>query len=216
MITVQLVDWGPWPRTSSFRIWSTYLINPCQKNHGTSECAPCDSKHFLDHKNRESECFPCSVCRDDQEEVVTCSGTTDHCPDSKVIRKCNATTDTVCDTFDSKPALSDCPCFCFPKALNIVVIIAAIITIIAAVIMVINKIIYRYCKRDRSALNNDTGINSGSGNTSKSLLCSQDISSPLRKSLHHPPLSYEALESKQTASQKLTAFKEVEMSECGC
>ncbi|XP_052050616.1 tumor necrosis factor receptor superfamily member 26-like isoform X2 [Apodemus sylvaticus] len=171
----------------------TYLINPCQKNHGTSECAPCDSKHFIDHKNREPECFPCSVCRDDQEEVATCSSTTDRkcqckqgtycdsenclekchtcssCPDSKVIRKCNATTDTVCDTFDSKPVLSGHPHFCFPESLNNVVITAAVITVIAAVIAVIaavitviRKIICHYRKKDKGAQNSVTGVNSAS------------------------------------------------------
>ncbi|EDL18222.1 tumor necrosis factor receptor superfamily, member 26, partial [Mus musculus] len=148
----------------------TYLRNPCQENHNKSECAPCDSEHFIDHKNRESECFPCSVCRDDQEEVAKCSRTADRvcqckqgtycdsenclerchtcssCPDGRVVRKCNATMDTVCDKFDSEPGQSGSQCFCFSKPLGIVVIIAAFIIIIGAVIILILKIIC-YCKR---------------------------------------------------------------------
>ncbi|XP_034349360.1 tumor necrosis factor receptor superfamily member 26-like isoform X2 [Arvicanthis niloticus] len=167
------------------------LINPCQKNHGTSECAPCESNYFTAHKNSESGCFPCSMCRDDQEEVTKCSSTTDRecqckqgtycnsenclemchacssCPGGRVIRKCNATMDTVCDTFDSKQAENSVVCYftedCSASAwkLNIVVI-AAVIIIIAAVITVIRKIICYCRKRDRRALNSVNGTVSAS------------------------------------------------------
>ncbi|XP_031244848.1 tumor necrosis factor receptor superfamily member 26-like isoform X2 [Mastomys coucha] len=178
----------------------TYLIKPCQKNHGTSECAPCDSKHFIDHKNREAQCSLCSVCRDDQEEVVKCSDTTDRvcqckqgtycnsenclekcytcssCPNGRVLRKCNATMDTVCDTDDSEPAPSGSQCFCFPKPLNIVVIVAAFIIIIAAVItvfVIMYKIITR--RRDKTALNSVNSSPTGSGNTGEKIQLSSTM-----------------------------------------
>ncbi|XP_021063680.1 tumor necrosis factor receptor superfamily member 26-like [Mus pahari] len=159
----------------------TYLLNPCQENHNKSECAPCDSEHFISQKNKEPRCFPCTECRDDQEEVAKCSRTADRvcqckqgtycdsenclerchtcssCPDGRVIRKCNATMDTVCDTFDSKPGQSGSQCFSTP--LGIVVIIAAFIIIIGAfiiiIIIIIGAVIIFIRKiRDRRAPNN--------------------------------------------------------------
>ncbi|XP_028627115.1 tumor necrosis factor receptor superfamily member 26-like isoform X2 [Grammomys surdaster] len=172
-----------------------YLTNPCQKNHDKSECAPCESNYFTDHKNSESRCFPCSGCRDDQEEVTKCSSTADRecqckqgtycnsenclemchacssCPDGRVIRKCNATMDTVCDMFDSKQELQG-----LYNTLTIVDIIAAVImvtaaviTVVAAVIMVVAAVkILKAAKlfaidiRDRRALNSVNGTTSAS------------------------------------------------------
>ncbi|KAK7803119.1 hypothetical protein U0070_015189, partial [Myodes glareolus] len=80
----------------------------------------------MKHNNSELGCFQCSQCRDDQEEVAACSQMADRecqckqgtycnsencvekclrcsrCPNGRVIRQCNATMDTLCDTSDSE------------------------------------------------------------------------------------------------------------------
>ncbi|XP_037064705.1 tumor necrosis factor receptor superfamily member 26-like isoform X5 [Peromyscus leucopus] len=108
----------------------THLIKSCQRNHSKSECVPCELENFMNYNNRESSCFRCSQCRDDQEEVSECSQTADRkcqckqgaycnsencvekclpcssCPKDKVIRQCNATMDTLCDTFESNSVFS--------------------------------------------------------------------------------------------------------------
>ncbi|XP_035297490.1 tumor necrosis factor receptor superfamily member 26-like isoform X2 [Cricetulus griseus] len=152
----------------------TYIFKQCQENHGKSECIPCESGFFMNHNNSESSCFRCSQCRDDQEEVSECFQTSDRecqckqgtycnsencverclscssCPKDKVIRQCNATMNTLCEMSDSESGQSGFHCLCLPKALNIVVVIAAVIIIIAAVIIIIAAVIktsWYFCKR---------------------------------------------------------------------
>ncbi|XP_052616066.1 tumor necrosis factor receptor superfamily member 26-like [Peromyscus californicus insignis] len=139
----------------------THLIKSCQRNHSESECVPCELENFMNHHNRESSCFRCSQCRHDQEEVSECSQTANRkcqckqgtycnsencvekclpcssCPKDRVIRQCNATMDTLCDTFKSDSGTPGCHCLCLSGPLTVIVVIAAVIIIIAAVIAVI-------------------------------------------------------------------------------
>ncbi|KAL6031691.1 hypothetical protein STEG23_031901 [Scotinomys teguina] len=135
----------------------SHLTEPCQKNHGESQCASCAHEHFMKYNNRESACSACIQCRDDQEEVSACSQKSDRkcqckkgtycdsgncaekclqcssCPDGRVMRQCNATADTQCDTFESKSAA-------------FIIIIAAVIIIIAAVIIIIIRFPFKNAK----------------------------------------------------------------------
>ncbi|XP_037064703.1 tumor necrosis factor receptor superfamily member 26-like isoform X3 [Peromyscus leucopus] len=139
----------------------THLIKSCQRNHSKSECVPCELENFMNYNNRESSCFRCSQCRDDQEEVSECSQTADRkcqckqgaycnsencvekclpcssCPKDKVIRQCNATMDTLCDTFESNSGTPGYHHLCLSGPLTVIVVIAAVIIIIAAIIAVI-------------------------------------------------------------------------------
>ncbi|XP_036033783.1 tumor necrosis factor receptor superfamily member 26-like [Onychomys torridus] len=139
----------------------TYFIKSCQRNHSMSECVPCELENYMDHSNREFSCFLCSQCRDDQEEVSECSQMANRkcqckqgtycnsencvekclpcssCPNDRVIRQCNATMDTLCDTFESNSGMPDCHCLCLSGPLTVIVVIAAVIIIIAAIIAVI-------------------------------------------------------------------------------
>ncbi|XP_032751218.1 tumor necrosis factor receptor superfamily member 26-like isoform X2 [Rattus rattus] len=138
----------------------THLINPCQRNHGESECSPCQAQHFTEVNNSNSRCSRCSECRDDQEEVSECSSTADRkcwckqgtycdsencvemchdcssCPEGRVIKECNATMDTVCD---SKQGLSGHS----PELWVILVSIAATAAVIATVIVIIYYCCYK-------------------------------------------------------------------------
>ncbi|XP_051001078.1 tumor necrosis factor receptor superfamily member 26-like [Acomys russatus] len=143
----------------------TYLREQCQRNHGKSDCPSCDPGHFMTHNNSNTQCFRCSQCREDQEEVARCSPTADRecqckqgtycdsencaekcyscssCPKGKVIQQCNATVDAVCDTFDSKPGLSgyQCPCFSWP--------LIVVVVLIVAVLAITGILIWCFCKR---------------------------------------------------------------------
>ncbi|XP_049992690.1 tumor necrosis factor receptor superfamily member 26-like isoform X2 [Alexandromys fortis] len=155
----------------------TYVLKPCQGDHGKSECVPCEAGYFMKYNNHELNCFPCSQCRDDQEEVAECSQTADRecrckqgtycnsencvekclpcsrCPNGRVIRHCNATMDTLCDTLDSGSGMPSCRCLCLSGAEKAVIITAAVMVIIAAVIKIIDLFITtRFYKRGRLRL----------------------------------------------------------------
>lgn len=150
----------------------TYVLKPCQRDHGKSECVPCEPGYFMKHNSSELGCFQCSQCRDDQEEVTECSQMADRecrckqgtycnsencvekclpcssCQNDRVIRQCNATIDTLCDTLDSESGMPSCHCLCLSGAEKAVVVIAAVIVIIAAFINIIASLITtRFYKR---------------------------------------------------------------------
>lgn len=150
----------------------TYVLKPCQRDHGQSECVPCEPGYFMKHSGSELSCFRCSQCRDDQEEAAECSQTADReclckqgtycnsencvekclpcsrCPNGRVIRQCNATMDTLCDTLDSESGMPSCHCLCLSGAEKAIVVIAAVVVIIAAVINIIAPFITtRFYKR---------------------------------------------------------------------
>lgn len=131
----------------------------------------------MKHNNHRLDCFPCSQCRDDQEEVAECSQTADsecrckqgtycnsencvekclpcsRCPNGRVIKQCNATMDTLCDTLDSESRMPSCHCHCLSEAEKAVIITAAVMVIIGTVIKIIKFFItIMFYKRGRLCL----------------------------------------------------------------
>ncbi|XP_032214030.1 tumor necrosis factor receptor superfamily member 1A-like [Mustela erminea] len=100
----------------------SHVSRHCVVNHGDPLCSQCEPGTFLAHRNGQTSCQPCTACRADQEVVAACTQTSDrqcqcktgsfycdslNCAENcfrcnrctgAVIRPCNATHDTVCDS----------------------------------------------------------------------------------------------------------------------
>ncbi|XP_015986705.2 uncharacterized protein LOC107503231 isoform X2 [Rousettus aegyptiacus] len=103
-----------------------YVSRECDSNHIT-ECHLCEHGTFMAHRNMETDCLPCSQCREDEEVVTPCSPESDQqcqcrqgafycdselcrencyrCSRCKgaVLQACNATRDTICATETKNP-----------------------------------------------------------------------------------------------------------------
>ncbi|XP_060239162.1 tumor necrosis factor receptor superfamily member 26-like isoform X2 [Meriones unguiculatus] len=160
----------------------TYLREPCQRNHGESDCPPCETEHFTAYKNRESQCLRCARCWKGQEEVSKCSKNADRkcqckqgtycnsehcevcsactsCPNGTVRSQCNATMDTVCDTNNSKPGMSCYQSPCFAELWTIMVASDAAIIVVFAII---SAIIWYCYKRGKTVPRSVNSSNSPS------------------------------------------------------
>ncbi|XP_044115916.1 tumor necrosis factor receptor superfamily member 1A-like [Neovison vison] len=150
----------------------SHVSRHCGVNHGVPLCSQCEPGTFLAHRNGQPSCQPCTACRADQEVVAACTQTSDrqcqcktgnfycdslNCAENcfrcnrcagAVIRPCNATHDTVCDS----DAGADTPGKITPKDVSahwskIVAVVFGIFSFIIIIIGVFFGVFYYFCKR---------------------------------------------------------------------
>ncbi|CAL8277483.1 unnamed protein product [Merluccius merluccius] len=67
----------------------TYVQKACDRELEPGTCLPCeDGQTYTEHSNGMSRCLPCTHCRSDEMETVSCTSTTD--------TKCQCRTGTFC------------------------------------------------------------------------------------------------------------------------
>ncbi|XP_032869547.1 tumor necrosis factor receptor superfamily member 10A-like isoform X2 [Amblyraja radiata] len=102
----------------------THVTEHCRKDQERAKCEPCvKGEAFTEYENGLTECMPCTVCRDDEEQVAACNVSknavcqcqagryfctdnrvcemcrrcTSRCPDGEIVQNnCTPTSNTVC------------------------------------------------------------------------------------------------------------------------
>ncbi|XP_045872065.1 tumor necrosis factor receptor superfamily member 1A-like [Meles meles] len=147
-----------------------HVSRHCDANHGVPLCSPCEPGTFLAHGNGQTSCQPCTTCRADQEVLAACTQTSDrqcgcragsfYCDSldcveqclrcrrcsGAVIRPCNATHDTVCDS----DAGADTPGKKTPKSVStpgFLTVVAILGSLFLLLIVVAVFCLYIYCRK---------------------------------------------------------------------
>ncbi|KAM5171842.1 tumor necrosis factor receptor superfamily member 6-like [Mantella aurantiaca] len=142
----------------------TYVKEVCTTQYSAGRCEMCLEGTYIEFSSGLSDCLSCTICRDDQEEVSSCSskkntvcrckkGTfcppgqpceictpcTTSCPEDQVMNApCNSTSDSLCTTPGSPSDNTD----------NRNIIITYVVVSLAFIILVIITIVvYKWRKR---------------------------------------------------------------------
>ncbi|XP_022363057.1 tumor necrosis factor receptor superfamily member 1A-like [Enhydra lutris kenyoni] len=148
----------------------SHVSRHCGANHGVPLCSQCEPGTFLAYQNGQTSCQPCTTCRADQEVVAACTQTSDqqcqcktgsfycdslNCVENclrcrrcagAVIRPCNATHDTVCDS----DAGADTPGKQTPKDVSVhgfKIVIVVLGIFLCIIITIVLFYVFLYCRK---------------------------------------------------------------------